>query len=96
MGNHEYCVDCGASDFHHGQTCQEAYPEGYAETQKLRAERAEERKRGRVLLEQFKKKLEDWGLGYVSVNSEDGYDYITVTGFELVRAEKKNKGKAGR
>lgn len=21
MGNHEYCMDCGASDFHHGRPC---------------------------------------------------------------------------
>jgi len=21
MGNHEYCEDCGASDFHHGRPC---------------------------------------------------------------------------
>lgn len=21
MGNHEYCTDCGANDFHHGQPC---------------------------------------------------------------------------
>lgn len=21
MGNHEYCSDCGANDFHHGRPC---------------------------------------------------------------------------
>jgi hypothetical protein len=21
MGNHEYCTDCGANDFHHGRPC---------------------------------------------------------------------------
>jgi hypothetical protein len=27
MGNHEFCVRCEQSDFHQGQTCEEAYPE---------------------------------------------------------------------
>lgn len=24
MGNHEYCLDCGASDFHYGKPCDPA------------------------------------------------------------------------
>lgn len=24
MGNHEYCVDCGESDYHHGSPCNPA------------------------------------------------------------------------
>lgn len=33
MGNHEYCTGCGASDFHSGQSCEEAYPEGFKRKQ---------------------------------------------------------------
>lgn len=29
MGNHEYCTGCGASDFHSGFSCQEAYPKKF-------------------------------------------------------------------
>jgi cell division protein FtsB len=36
MGNHEYCEGCGASDFHSGQSCAEAYPERRAEKEKER------------------------------------------------------------
>ena len=31
MGNHEYCSGCGASDFHSGYSCKEAYPKRWAE-----------------------------------------------------------------
>lgn len=34
MGNHEYCTGCGQSDYHFGQTCEEAYPEKYEAHQK--------------------------------------------------------------
>lgn len=30
MGNHEYCSGCGASDFHSGMSCEEAYPKRWA------------------------------------------------------------------
>lgn len=36
MGNHEFCSGCGASDFHSGMSCQEAYPERWAEKEKER------------------------------------------------------------
>ncbi len=36
MGNHEYCSGCGASDFHTGTSCAEAYPEKWAEKEKER------------------------------------------------------------
>jgi hypothetical protein len=36
MGNHEFCTGCGASDFHTGQSCKEAYPERWAEKEKQR------------------------------------------------------------
>jgi hypothetical protein len=37
MGNHEYCSGCGASDFHIGMSCEEAYPERW---ERKEAERA--------------------------------------------------------
>lgn len=33
MGNHEYCTGCGASDFHSGESCEQAYPERWAKKQ---------------------------------------------------------------
>jgi len=39
MGNHEYCSGCGASDFHNGMSCKEAYPERWAEKEKERKEK---------------------------------------------------------
>jgi hypothetical protein len=36
MGNHEYCTECGASDFHNGVSCEQAYPEKWAEKEKER------------------------------------------------------------
>lgn len=36
MGNHEYCLGCGASDFHNGESCKEAYPEKWAAKEKER------------------------------------------------------------
>lgn len=39
MGNHEYCTGCGASDFHSGMSCQEAYPKKWAEKEKERKQK---------------------------------------------------------
>lgn len=42
MGNHEFCSRCHASDFHYGQTCEQAYPEKLARAEKERAERKQQ------------------------------------------------------
>lgn len=34
MENHEWCSRCGQSDFHLGETCEEAYPEQFRAFQK--------------------------------------------------------------
>ena len=43
MGNHEYCVDCGESDFHWGKPCN---PEKVAARQAIERRDAERKKLG--------------------------------------------------
>jgi len=85
MGNHEFCSSCGASDFHYGMTCQEAYPEGYARVQKEKQIREAERIKGKILLSKLKKQLKELGVETVSIKSTDFADYIKISGFELAR-----------
>lgn len=59
MRNHEYCVDCGASDLHLGRTCQEADLEKYKKKQadqKARDKRAAEARRTTLKLAKAIKK----------------------------------------
>ena len=71
MGNHEYCEECGASDFHLGRTCQEAYPKKYIEMQE--AKRKDEERKQRLLPKflAFKQELQSRGIRFWGGNSED-------------------------
>lgn len=57
MGNHEYCSGCGASDFHFGYTCEQAYPEGRARKLKEAAEREHQRTLDNAAVEEMVKRL---------------------------------------
>ena len=85
MGNHEFCTRCQESDFHHGMTCEDAYPESLKKADQERAERAVEKERGRVLIEDLDKELRLRGIEPVNQG-----DTLVVYGFELARAEKRN------
>lgn len=74
MGNHEYCVDCGASDFHWGRTCQEAYPEGYRETQARKRKQKEKETRQREKAKQVVSRLKK--LGYKAERNAYGHVQI--------------------
>lgn len=53
MGNHEFCSRCHASDFHSGMTCEQAYPEKLARTNKERKRHEQDRLKARVEIEKI-------------------------------------------
>lgn len=87
MGNHEFCTGCHASDFHYGQTCQQAYPEGYKRVQKEKREQEKEKKRGDKLLERFRKVLESAGVDKFYFGGL--HDGLNIRYYTLARANQK-------
>lgn len=90
MGNHEFCTGCGASDFHIGKTCEEAYPEKRKKVLERNAVAEEEQKVGAVILEKLVNQLKEHGI-YSSLIRRQGLyskiDNLDVTGYALARSE---------
>lgn len=82
MGNHEYCVGCGQSDFHIGRTCQEAYPLSFKLEEAKRKEAAREQKLIPAAIKEVVIFLKLCGIPVSSTYN----DNIAIYGFDLVRA----------
>ncbi len=77
MGNHEYCEECGASDFHYGRDCE---PTRKATFQAGLREVEERNKRATEAAKEAVIKLR--GLGYKP--QLDQFDNITISKHTLI------------
>jgi hypothetical protein len=90
MGNHEFCMGCGMSDFHCDYACEQVNPEGRKRVLREQAERKAEHERGEILLDRMKVDL-------MALYKLDSFDVIVdgdklyVYGFALARAEKRRR-----
>jgi hypothetical protein len=67
MGNHEYCIDCGESDFHHGRPC-DPVKVARIKAEKEAANRIMENKKTNTLTRLRQAGFHDFGrIGPVSV-----------------------------
>lgn len=69
MGNHEYCTDCGANDFHHGRPCD---PERLAKKKSEQVARDVARDKAIKRLEALELQLEKQGIKVGWDYSSDG------------------------
>jgi hypothetical protein len=76
MGNHEYCVDCGENDFHHGSPCN---PESYRKHQEYKQQIEERDKKIGALADKLMEILRGHGLdAYL-----DRYDNVVISKWSL-------------
>jgi|SRR5579864_37297 len=89
MGNHEFCSRCHASDFHSGMTCEQAYPEKLAQTQKETAQRERDRLKARAacvkLVADLRRKNIPAELEEHKLEHEDGWSFpeVVIKGYNM-------------